>query len=191
MNTERRANLGLELREEGGKAPVLTGYAAVFGKRSLDLGGFVETIRKGAFARSLTEGADILALAHHDPTRPLARRSAGTLSLTEDDTGLRVDITLGDTTSARDVLADIRAKNILGMSFGFATREDKWTRSKGSDPHLRELLDVDLFEVSPVTWPAYPDTSVATRAMQALTAAPEITARANSALVRLLTISLP
>jgi hypothetical protein len=200
MNIERRANEGIKLRMTDGAAPVLTGYAAVFGKRSLDLGGFVEVIRKGAFSRSLSDGADVLALAHHDPTRPLARRSAGTLTLTEDDTGLRVDITLGDTSTARDVLADIKARNILGMSFGFATREDKWTRGTNTDPTLRELLDVDLFEVSPVTWPAYPDTTVAARALTALASAaraevpPEIARktakRANDVYLRLFSLPL-
>lgn len=190
MNIERRAHQGIELRSEEGKPATLVGYAAVFGKRSLNLGGFVEVIKPGAFKRSLDSGADVLALAYHDPTKPLARRSAGTLTLAEDSTGLRVEIALVDTTHARDVLADVRAQNVQGMSFSFATKEDRWTRAGAGEPHLRELIDVDLFEVSAVAWPAYPDTTVATRALNALTLVPEIARRANEARIRLLTIPL-
>jgi len=162
---ERRALAGIELRATEGQPNVLRGYAAMFEKRSLDLGGFVEVIRKGAFSRSLKSSMDVLALAHHDTSRPLARRSAGTLTIQEDDTGLLVEITLADTTHARDVLADVRARNIEGMSFMFITKKDSWTRSAPGEPAIRELIDVDLFEVSAVTVPAFPDTSIAARSM--------------------------
>lgn len=167
---ERRSRVGIELRKASdGKPAGLRGYAAVWDKPSEDLGGWVEVIRKGAFTRSLAAGGDVLALAYHDDDAPLARLSAGTLTLTEDDTGLLVDMTLCDTTTARDVLADVEARNITGMSFGFCvcrtmgTCGDRWTPGGQGQPDLRELLDVDLFEVSVTTMPAYPDTTIATR----------------------------
>ena len=140
MNLERRAIEGIELRAEDGKPGVLSGYAVMFDKRSLDLGGFVEVVKPGAFTRSLKSGGDILALAHHDAGKPLARRSAGTLSLTEDATGLLVSITLADTTAARDVAADVRAGNIKGMSFGFSTKQDRWTRGVGNEPDRKSVV---------------------------------------------------
>ncbi len=192
---EHRAysNSPLELRAVEGKPATLRGYAAVFGKPSLDLGGFVETIRKGAFSRSLSENDEVLAFAYHDSSKPLARRSAGTLTLSEDDTGLLVEIQLADTTLARDVAADVAARNIEGMSFGFSTRKDAWTRANTPNgPDLRELIDVQLFEVSAVTMPAYPDTALALRSKPAAAEAisPEIMQRINGLYLRLLELPL-
>jgi uncharacterized protein len=198
MKKEIRALKGIEIRQAEGQAPVLVGYAALFNSRSLDLGGFVETIRPGAFARSLKDTPEVLALAHHDSSRPLARRSAGTLSIAEDAKGLRVEITLNDSTAARDILADVRSGNIEGMSFGFSTQKDTVVRKTGELP-VRELIDVNLFEVSPVTMPAYPETSIAARSVQAALDADGLTAplqvgahqKLNELRERLLTISLP
>lgn len=163
MKTETR-DFNFELRKVEGQPNTLRGYAAVFDKESLDLGGFVEVIRKGAFARTLAGAGDILALAQHDTSKPLARRSTGSLKIEEDETGLLVEIKLGDTTHAQDIRKDVESENIKGMSFGFSTRKDAWTLDRGAGiPDLRELLDVELYEVSPVTMPAYPDTSVALR----------------------------
>lgn len=161
---EYRALKGIEIRSEDGKPSVLVGYAALFNSRSVDLGGFVEIVRPGAFTRSLKESPEVLALAHHDSARPLARRSANTLTCVEDEKGLRVEITLNDSTSAQDVTKDVRSGNIEGMSFGFSTVKDAVTRKAGELP-LRELLDVTLYEVSPVTMPAYPGTSIAARSL--------------------------
>lgn len=160
---EYREIKGLTLRDAAdGKPAVLTGYAALFNSRSVDLGGFVEIIRPGAFTRSLKETPEVLALAHHDTSRPLARRSVGTLNVSEDEKGLYCEITLNDSTAAQDVLADVRSGNIEGMSFGFSTVKDSVTRKNGELP-LRELIDVTLYEVSPVTMPAYPDTTISAR----------------------------
>lgn len=190
MSIEYRASQGIELRAVEGKPGTLTGYAAVFNKRSLDLGGFVEVVKPGAFKRSLAEGPDVLALAYHDPSKPLARRSAGTLIIEEDSTGLRVDIALADTTLARDVAADVRAGNVAGMSFGFSTKKDSWTRGLSGEPTLRELLDVELHEVSAVTWPAYPDTSVAMRTLRQFGPDTETAQRLNAMRIRLHTLPL-
>lgn len=160
-NIERRSLAGVEYRAaEAGKPAVLRGYAAVFNKPSQDLGGFVEVIRKGAFTGSLSDGSDVLALVGHDLDEILARTSAGNLSLTEDDTGLFVEITLANTTTAEDLAENVRVKNIKGMSFGFVTKKDAWTMGQNGQPDLRELIDVELIEVSATANPAYLATSV-------------------------------
>lgn len=158
MNIEKR-DFQVELKADPENPRKLRGYAAIFQKPSADLGGFVETIRKGAFKRSLDSGQDVLALAHHNSEKVLGRRSAGTLSISEDDTGLIVEITPANTTAGNDIIEDVRAGNIKGMSFGFVTQQDSWSK----DRRQRELIDVDLHEVSAVAWPAYPDTSIALR----------------------------
>ena len=194
---EKRGSRGITpVAPEAGKPRSLRGYAAVFNKESLDLGGFIEIIRPGAFSRSLKDAEDILAFAHHDSSRPLARRSAGTLSLAEDETGLLVNIQLADTSHARDCLADIDAGNIDGMSFSFRTRKngDRWKQGPLGQADVRELLDVELIEVSPVTVPAYPDTEVASRSRpkqeaEKFVPTPEQMARVNGLYLRI--INLP
>lgn len=165
---ETRHLRGLELREapkDSGLLGVLTGYAAVFDSDSVLLGGyeggFIERIAPGAFKRSLAESPEVFALWQHDPAQVIAR-SPDTLKLAEDERGLRVEIGLPDTTTARDLLARVRAKIVDAMSFGFSVRSDKWERRQGQ-PDLRTIADLDLFEVSAVVWPAYPETSLAVR----------------------------
>ena len=82
----------------------------------------------------------------------------------EDSTGLRVEIDPPDTSVARDLLTSIERGDVTGMSFGFIVREDDW--SQDDDGITRELRDVDIFDVSVVTFPAYPDTSVAVRSLE-------------------------
>lgn len=160
---ERRAfqvmGLKVEGREEG-KASKIVGYAAVFESESVDLGGFTERIAKGAFAGSL--GADVRALWNHDPMHVLGRTKTGTLRLSEDERGLAIEIDPPDTQMARDVVTLIDRGDVSGMSFGFRTVKDNWAKVAGK--WLRTLLEVELFDVSPVTFPAYPSTEVALRA---------------------------
>lgn len=170
---ERRFVTGLEVREAapGDKNSIgtLTGYAALFGVESVDLGGFVETIRKGAFKVSLDRGDDVRALADHEACDVLGRRSVGTLEIAEDDKGLKVTIHLPDTTAGRDTLASVKRGDKSGMSFGFNTVNDEWTRNTidGKVVYKRDLIDADLYEVSVVTWPAYEETLVEARSITA------------------------
>ena len=161
---ERRVHAGIELRDgDGGEQPTIEGYAAVFDSPSEDLGGFTEVVLPGAFDRALSEGADVRALVDHDASRILGRSKSGTLSMAVDDTGLRVRITPPDTTAGRDVVESLRRGDLDGMSFGFVTREDEWRTVDGAA--RRDLIDVDLFDVSVVAFPAYPDTTVAVRSL--------------------------
>ena len=161
---ERRA--AFELRAVTGDKPRLIGYAAVFGKASRDLGGFVEFVRPGAFKRSLAAGADVVALVAHDPRLILGRSLAGTLALAEDGKGLAFDVSLPPTSAARDLLVSVERGDVAGASFAFTTPKggDRWTFVKDG-PATRELLDVNLLDVTVTAMPAYPDTSVALRSL--------------------------
>ena len=144
----------------------IEGHAAVFDSWSETLGGifpFKEKVRKGAFSESIGRD-DIRALFNHDPNYVLGRNRAGTLELVEDDVGLRVRITPPDTSWARDIATSIRRGDISQMSIGFVVEDDEWSSKDGID--TRELKKVRLFDVSPVTFPAYTATDVGVRAMQ-------------------------
>lgn len=143
----------------------IVGHAAVFDSWSETLGGFFpfkEKVRKGAFVKSIIED-DIRALFNHDPNYVLGRNKVGTLSLEEDDIGLRVRIIPPDTSWAKDLLISIKRGDISQMSIGFLVEEDKWSTDGGID--TRELIRVKLFDVSTVTFPAYVQTDVGVRAM--------------------------
>lgn len=144
----------------------IEGHAAVFDSWSETLGGifpFKEKVRKGAFSESIGRD-DIRALFNHDPNYVLGRNRAGTLELVEDDVGLRVRITPPDTIWARDITTSIRRGDISQMSIGFVVEDDEWSSKDGID--TRELKKVRLFDVSPVTFPAYTATDIGVRAMQ-------------------------
>lgn len=147
-------------------ANVIEGHAAVFDSWSETLGGifpFKEIVRKGAFNESIGRD-DIRALFNHDPNYVLGRNRAGTLELVEDDVGLRVRITPPDTSWARDIVTSIKRGDISQMSIGFIVEDDAWSTENGLD--TREIKKVQLFDVSPVTFPAYTATDVGVRAMQ-------------------------
>lgn len=159
MSKEIRANAELEVRadEEKGERR-LVGYAAVFNSRSEDLGGFHEVIQPGAFARTLRDREDIYAFVDHDSGKRIGRTKNGTLSLREDSHGLRVEIDLPNTQLGNDILEEARAGLLDAMSFGFQVRDDEFRRE--GDGVVRELRDVELFEVSPVSMPAYRATNL-------------------------------
>ena len=140
---------------------VLEGYAAVFGKWSDNLGFFREKIRKGAFKRSIKDGADVKALFNHDSNMILGRVKNDTLEVKEDDKGLFYRVQLPETSYAKDLYESVKRGDITQNSFGFETLSDKWN-DKGDE---RELLEVKLFDVSPVTYPAYPQTKVTARSL--------------------------
>ena len=142
----------------------IEGYAAVFNSLSEDLGGFREIISPGAFKRSLKAGADVRALVDHDPAKILGRNKAGTLSLREDDHGLHVRIKPPDTTAGRDTVESLRRGDVDQMSFAFSVVSDEWNTDDGQE--VRTINDVDLHDVSIVTYAAYPDTSVAVRSLE-------------------------
>ncbi len=155
----------IELRSAGDESdtPTISGYGAVYGSASLDLGGFREIIDPHAFDRSLKGRGEIRSFFNHDPSKPLASLRAGNLTLKSDDRGLFYEIKPPNTTYANDVVEAVRAKLVRGSSFSFLTRTDSWHEEKGVQ--IRTLLDVDLLEVGPVTTPAYEKTTSQVRSM--------------------------
>lgn len=146
----------------------IAGHAAVFNRLSQDLGGFVERIAPGAFRKTIGE-ADVRALFNHDASLILGRSKAGTLYLEEDDRGLAYEVKIPDTSYGRDLMVSIERGDITQSSFGFRVIDDRWDRTDDGYP-LRTLREVSLHngDVSPVTYPAYLDTEVATRAVEHL-----------------------
>ena len=149
----------IETRQEGDGTMRLAGYAAVFNDPSVPLP-FSERIAPGAFRKTLSETPDVRLLINHEGL-PLARTKNGTLTLTEDETGLYIDATLPDTTEARDLWTLVQRGDVDQMSFAFRVIRQAWN----SDRTERTLTEVSLSDgdVSVVTYPAYPTTMVEAR----------------------------
>ena len=157
MNIEIRANGTLSAT---GKT--LHGYAAVFNSET-NLGTFSEVLRPGVFAKSLATGSNVRALYHHDGGALLGTTRGGTLELREDAKGLAFKLSLPDTSHGRDLAILVDRGDVSGCSFGFrvAPGGERWEQRGGQ--MVRELLEVDLIEVTLTADPAYQDTSIAMR----------------------------
>ena len=154
----------------------LSGYAAVFNDDSVPLP-FIERIAPGAFRKTLTETPDVRLLINHEGL-PLARTKNGTLRLQEDQTGLYMDADLPDTQAARDLYTLVERGDVDQMSFAFRVIRQKWNEGR-TERTLTELSLADG-DVSVVTYPAYPTTTVEAReqiaaARQAIKEGREIT----------------
>lgn len=149
--------------DEGGMR--IEGYAAVFGTPTNIGGMFMETIKRGAFRKTIKEG-DPVVLWNHDDSKPLGRLSAGTATFKEDEHGLRNTTDLPDNSWGRDAHVSIDRGDVKGMSFGFSVVKDNWKyQDDESKLTEREITEVRLFEVSPVTFPAYETTEVEARSI--------------------------
>jgi len=155
-----------EIRAEG-DGNTFVGYAAVFNSDSEPLP-FVERILPGAFAKSLrNRRRDIRLYVNHNSDMVLASKRSGTLTLMEDEKGLRVEAELPNTTAGNDLRELLRTGVVSKMSFGFTVPRggDRWSE----DGRTRELREVALHEVSVVTgFPAYEATAAAVRSLSAL-----------------------
>lgn len=166
----RRFLLGDELgvEERDGKPSKIVGYAARFyngepGTQFQLYTNVYERIMPGAFTKALERGDDTRALFNHDPNLLLGRTVAGTLELEQTTRGLRYRITPNtDTQVTRDVLSHIARGDVSGSSFAFTIDEESWRRE--GDIEVREIRSLKLYDVSPVTYPAYSATSVGVRA---------------------------
>jgi len=172
---ERRFTKSAKVRAKGDDAkPGLTGYAAVFGQdyviyqsKSFRM---VERIKPGAFTRALDEEQDVRCCFNHNADNVLARTTNDTLQLNQDNKGLSFDADLDSRTHiAQDVRCFIDRGDVTGCSFAFAVRKQTWTETEddGFTTYQREIEDVDLFELGPVTFPAYEGTSVGSRSAAA------------------------
>ena len=143
----------------------LVGYTAVFDQEVDIAGYFREVFRQGSFAKTLQE-YDQVALWNHDTGAPLARKSAGTLALREDEHGLHVEIELNNTSWADDVFESVNSGVVKGMSIGFSVLKADWSDLEDTEKlPLREIKEAKLYESSPVTFPAYPTTEIQARAI--------------------------
>jgi len=150
----------LRVSQDDAEEPKITGYAALFNTLSEEMWGFRERIKSGAFAKTIKD-ADIRSLWNHDSNYVLGRNTAGTLTLREDKKGLAFEIQPPDTQWANDLLVTMRRGDVDQMSFGFQTLRDEWMTEE--DVTVRTLVEVKLFDISPVTFPAYPGTSAQVR----------------------------
>ena len=168
-----------EMRKEDGNK--LVGYAAVFDSPSEPMP-FTEFVRKGAFTKTLNDGADVRLLVDHEGV-PLARSKSGTLKLMEDDRGLLVEADLDPANpDAQRVLSAMSRGDLSQMSFAFRTIKDSFNK----DMTVRELKEVQLFDVSVVTFPAYEETSAELRKAQQSATIPSVaTTRLRSAQLRI------
>jgi len=167
--TENRriAFSNMEVRAMG-DGTKLVGYAAVFDSPSEPLP-WTEYVKRGAFTKTINDGADVRLLIDHEGV-PLARSTSGTLTLTEDDRGLLVESDLDPTNpDAARLISALRRGDISQMSFAFRTIKDSWN----TDRSVRELREVQLFDVSVVTFPAYEATVAELRAKQEVATIPE------------------
>ena len=153
MNGNRNiaySNIELRAMTDG---KTLVGYAAIFDSPSEPLP-WTEFVRRGAFRKTIKDGADVRLLIDHEGV-PLARTKSGTLTLTEDEIGLRIEAQLDESNpDAAKVISALRRGDLSQMSFAFQTVKDAWSKDK----QVRELKEVRLYDVSVVTYPAYEQT---------------------------------
>lgn len=162
---------GILLREKTDEVPypVMPGYAAVFNSFSQNLGGFYEKIEEGFFRDAITKDSfEAFSLFNHDPNLVLGATMNGEVTVSEDKKGLYQETILkGDTTISKDVEAMVRAGRIYKMSFAFSIKKDAEEWKKSKEGRIERTLLAggceDLFDVSPVTYPAYKATSVGVR----------------------------
>jgi HK97 family phage prohead protease len=164
IETRRVTINDFDIRESG-DGMSFAGYAAVFDSPSEPLP-FLETIRAGAFAKSLKSRNNVMMLWSHDTSQPLASTRSKTMRLYEDTRGLMVEADLPQTSLGRDVSELLRARVVDSMSFGFSVPRngDIWS----ADGMTRELVEVRLHEVSVVAFPAYAKTSASVRSLDVL-----------------------
>jgi HK97 family phage prohead protease len=154
----------LEVREADDAPPTIVGHGIVTDSLSLDLGGFREKVDPQAAARAIKRrGAVIKSFFNHNPDHVLGRTDNKTLKLSTDERGVVYAVTPPDTQWARDLLVSVKRGDVKGSSFSFRTLKDRWEEDEGTQ--TRTLLDFELFEIGPVTEPAYPKADSQVRAM--------------------------
>ena len=167
---QQRKSFGVERRyvcEEvrldiDNKIARIVGYAAVFNQRTQLWPRMFEEVEPGAFAKSIGED-DVRALINHDPNLLLGRTKAGTLTLSEDAHGLRYEVISPDTSYAKDLQVSLKRKDISQSSFGFNIEKYAERRDEKTGDRTITLQECKLFDVSPVTFPAYPGTEAHVR----------------------------
>ena len=167
FTTNETQPVGVTTRDDGGAT--ITGYAAVFyrdgdaGTEFQILTDLVERIDRDAFTRSIDEGDDVRALFNHDTSQILGRTESGTLKLSADDIGLRYSIDAPTTPAAQHVISAIERGDLTGSSFAFRTEREEFVEGDSGAPDVRNIKSVRMFDVGPVTFPAYTGTTTDVR----------------------------
>lgn len=176
FTSQKQGPVALLSRDGGGE--VIAGYASVYydGSQGTEYQlweGAVERVMPGAFDRALAEGDDCRGLFNHDPNCVLGRSASGTLRLKSDAKGLSYEIDPADTTVSADVREHLRRGDVNGSSFSFLITDQDWRTETRNEKTLdiREIRGVKLFDVGPVTYPAYEGTTAGTRSADDLSEA--------------------
>jgi len=168
MELERRAyafegedEIVVAKRADG--RPVIRGYAVVYDRLSLDLGGFRERILPGAFDKMLAKRGskrDLVSYFNHDPNLLLGRESSGTLRVFSDDKGVGFEVSPPATRA--DVMELVTRRDVKGASFAFTVEKggEAWASDERGGT-IREIREAQMYELGPVVTPAYPSTSAA------------------------------
>lgn len=165
MRQVRSVGANFTTREDG-DSPVIEGYFVRFDDKYQIWDRMSESIAYGAFTRSLAEGVDVRALVNHDTTLVLGRTKAKTLELREDPVGLWGKITINPNDSdAMNLYQRVKRGDVSQCSFGFDIRDEEVAVSDNGDTHWT-IKDVDLYEVSCCTFPAYERTNIEARSKQ-------------------------
>lgn len=164
--TEKRELVtdGIEVREAEDGKRTISGYAVKWEMKSHAMGyfrRFKEQFKKGSFTETLTQD-DQRALWSHDTSKVLGRTKNGSLRLFEDEVGLRFELDLPNTSLGNDTFESIRRGDVDGVSFGFNMQKEEWDESD-PDNVIRSVTKAKLLEISPVAFPAYPDSQVSAR----------------------------
>jgi hypothetical protein len=162
---ERRF-LTVEMRAVEGDEMIVEGYPIVY-EQDTDLGWFRERIARGAAKNALAKSDEFL-LFNHDPNQPLARRKNGTLSASEDDKGVFIRADLSKSERGPGLYRDIKNGLIDKMSFAFTVASQTWQDPTGDgENELRIINEIEeLFDYSPVTYPAYKQTELVARSAE-------------------------
>lgn len=162
----------LEFREvEEGSTRTLTG-SIKYGQESHTMrdywgDSFAEVVAEGAFDESL-KARDVVGLWSHDTSKVLGNTKSGTLRISNDKSELRFELDIPSTTVGNDAWELIKRGDVDGVSFGMKVTKEKWSSedSDGEKIYKRTILAADLYEISPVAFPAYPANEVSARSLQ-------------------------
>lgn len=164
MNEIERRFLTVEMRATE-EEMVIEGIPIVYEQKT-DLGWFTEMIARGAATNALAS-SDIFLLFNHDPNQPLARTKNKTLTAWEEEDGVHMKADLSKSEKGPGLYRDIKNGLIDKMSFAFTVKSQTWIDGEGNEPDLRIVNEIDeLFDLSPVTYPAYKQTELVARSAE-------------------------
>jgi len=165
-HTRDASFLNIEVRADENQKPLIRGIAAVYDSPSEDFGGFYEVIDRGCFTKTLNENKSIKSVWNHKSEYPLGSQKNGSLVVTDTPQGIAFACNPPDTQYAKDATEAIRSGLCDQCSFIFEPVKTSWSQDPTTKQPVRHLVECKLYSVDPVTFPAYPATSVGYRSEQ-------------------------